>query len=85
MELMFEILYKLTFFSGLTFLYFVLVSFIIVPMGIMFESMTDNISELEATKKFFKEVFVDMLATMVKFSLIAGIGVTILIYLRLLY
>lgn len=85
MELMFEILYKLTFFSGLTFLYFVLVSFIIVPMGIMFESMTDNISEWEATKKFFKEVFVDMLATMVKFSLIAGIGVTILIYLRLLY
>lgn len=85
MELMFEILYKLTFFSGLTFLYFVLVSFIIVPMGIMFESMTDNISEWEATRKFFKEVFVDMLATMVKFSLIAGIGVTILIYLRLLY
>lgn len=85
MELMFEILYKLTFFSGLTFLYFVLVSFIIVPMGIMFESMTDNISEWEATKKFFKEVFVDMLVTMVKFSLIAGIGVTILIYLRQLY
>ena len=85
MELMFEILYKLTFFSGLTFLYFVLVSFIIVPMGIMFESMADNISEWEATRKFFKEVFVDMLATMVKFSLIAGIGVTILIYLRLLY
>lgn len=85
MELMFEILYRLTFFSGMTFLYFVMVSFIIVPIGIMFESMIDNISEWEATKKFFKEVFVDMLVTMVKFSLIAGIGVTLLIYLRQLY
>lgn len=85
MELMFEILYKLTFFTGMTFLYFVMVSIIVVPMGIMFASMTDNISEWEATKKFFKEAFVDMLVTMVKFSLIAGIGVTILIYLRQLY
>ena len=85
MELMFEILYKLTFFTGMTFLYFVMVSIIVVPIGIMFESMTDNISEWEAAKKFFKEVFVDMLVTMVKFSLIAGIGVTILIYLRQLY
>lgn len=85
MELIFEILHRLTFFSGMTFLYFVMVSFIIVPMGIMFESTTNNISEWEAIKKFFKEVFVDMLVTMVKFSLIAGIGVTILIYLRQLY
>ena len=85
MELIIEILYRLTFFSGMTFLYFVMVSFIIVPIGIMFVSMTDNISEWEAMKKFFKEVFVDMLVTMVKFSLIAGIGVTILIYLRQLY
>lgn len=85
MELMFEILYKLTFFTGMTFLYFVMVSIIVVPIGIMFASMTDNVSEWEATKKFFKEAFVDMLVTMVKFSLIAGIGVTILIYLRQLY
>ena len=85
MELMFEILYRLTFFTGMTFLYFVMVSFIIVPIGIMFGSMTENMSEWEATRKFFKEVFVDMLVTMVKFSLIAGIGVTILIYLRQLY
>lgn len=85
MELMFEILYKLTFFTGMTFLYFVMVSIIVVPIGIMFASMTDNVSEWEATKKFVKEVFVDMLVTMVKFSLIAGIGVTILIYLRQLY
>lgn len=85
MELMFEILYKLTFFTGMTFLYFVMVSIIVVPIGIMFASMTVNVSEWEATKKFFKEAFVDMLVTMVKFSLIAGIGVTILIYLRQLY
>lgn len=85
MELIIEILHRLTFFSGMTFLYFVMVSFIIVPIGIMFGSMTDNIGEWEATKKFFKEIFVDMLVTMVKFSLIAGIGVTILIYLRQLY
>lgn len=85
MELMFEIVHRLTFFSGMTFLYFVMVSIIVVPIGIMFSSMTDNISECEATKKFVKEVFVDMLVTMVKFSLIAGISVTILIYLRQLY
>ena len=85
MELIFEILHRLTFFSRMTFLYFGMVSIIVVPMGIMFTSMTDNISEWEATKKFFKEVFVDMLVTMVKFSLIAGMGVTILIYLRQLY
>lgn len=60
MELMFEILYKLTFFTGMTFLYFVMVSIIVVPIGIMFASMTDNVSEWEATKKFFKEAFVDM-------------------------
>lgn len=85
MELMFEILHRLTFFSGMTFVYFMMVSIIVVPIGIMFASMTDNVSEWEATKKFFKEAFVDMLVTMVKFSLIAGIGVTILIYLRQLY
>ena len=82
---MFEILHRLTFFSGMTFVYFMMVSIIVVPIGIMFASMTDNVSEWEATKKFFKEAFVDMLVTMVKFSLIAGIGVTILIYLRQLY
>ena len=71
MELMFEILHRLTFFSGMTFVYFMMVSIIVVPIGIMFASMTDNVSEWEATKKFFKEAFVDMLVTMVKFSLIA--------------
>ena len=85
MELMFEILYKLTSFTGMTFLYFVMVSIIVVPIGIMFASMTDNVSEWEATKKFFKEAFVDMLVTMVKFSLIAGVVVTLLTYLRQLY
>lgn len=85
MELMFEILYRLTFFSGMTSLYFIMVSFIIVPIGIMFASMTDNISEWEATKKFFKEVAPSMLVSMLKVSAIAGIGVTLLIYLRQLY
>lgn len=85
MEWVFEILYKLTFFTGMTFLYFVMVSIIVVPIGIMFDSMTDNVSEWEATKKFFKEAFVDMLVTMLKVSAIAGIGVTLLIYLRQLY
>lgn len=85
MELMFEILYRLTFFSGMTFLYFVMVSFIIVPIGIMFESMTDNISEWEATKKFFKEVAPSMLVSMLKVSAIASIAVTLLTYLRQLY
>lgn len=85
MELMFEILYKLTFFTGMTFLYFVMVSIIVVPIGIMFDSMTDNISEWEAIKKFFKEVAPSMLVSMLKVSAIAGIGVTLLIYLRQLY
>ena len=85
MELMFEILYKLTFFTGMTFLYFVMVSIIVVPIGIMFDSMTDNISEWEATKKFFKEAAPSMLVSMLKVSAIAGIGVTLLIYLRQLY
>lgn len=85
MELIIEILHRLTFFSGMTFLYFVMVSFIIVPIGIMFESMTDNISEWEATKKFFKEVALSMLMSMLKVSAMAGIGVTLLIYLRQLY
>lgn len=85
MELMFEILYKLTFFAGMTFLYFVMVSIIVVPIGIMFASMTDNVSEWEATKKFFKEVAPSMLLSMLKVSAIAGIGVTLLTYLRQLY
>lgn len=85
MELMFEILYKLTFFTGMTFLYFVMVSIIVVPIGIMFASMTDNVSEWEATKKFFKEVAPSMLLSMLKVSAIAGIGVTLLTYLRQLY
>lgn len=85
MELMFEILYKLTFFTGMTFLYFVMVSIIVVPIGIMFDSMTDNVSEWEATKKFFKEVAPSMLLSMLKVSAIAGIGVTLLTYLRQLY
>lgn len=85
MELMFEILYKLTFFTGMTFLYFVMVSIIVVPIGIMFASMTDNTSEWEATKKFFKEVAPSMLVSMLKVSAIAGISVTLLIYLRQLY
>ena len=85
MELMFEILCKLTFFTGMTFSYFVMVSIIVVPIGIMFTSMTDNISEWEATKKFFKEVAPSMLVSMLKASAIAGIGVTLLIYLRQLY
>lgn len=82
MELMFEILHRLTFFSGMTFLYFGMVSIIVVPMGIMFASVTDNISEWEATKKFFKEVAPSMLVTMLKVSAIAGVGVTVLTYLR---
>ena len=69
----------------MTFLYFVMVSIIVVPIGIMFDSMTDNISEWEATKKFFKEVAPSMLVSMLKVSAIAGIGVTLLIYLRQLY
>lgn len=85
MEFIIEILHRLTFFSGMTFLYFVMVSFIIVPMGIMFDSMTDNISEWEATKKFFKEVAPSMLVSMLKVSVIAGVGVTLLTYLRQLY
>ena len=85
MELIFEILYRLTFFSGMTFVYFMMVSIIVVPIGIMFESMTDSISEWEATKKFFKEVAPSMLVSMLKVSAIAGIGVTLLIYLRQLY
>lgn len=85
MEFIIEILHRLTFFSGMTFLYFVMVSFIIVPIGIMFESMTCNISEWEATKEFFKEVAPSMLASMLKVSAMAGIGVTLLIYLRQLY
>lgn len=83
MELIIEILHRLTFFSGMTFLYFVMVSFIIVPIGIMFVSMTVNTSGWEATKTFFKEVFVDMLVTMVKFSLICGVVGTLLLWLRL--
>ena len=62
-----------------------MVSIIVVPIGIMFASMTDNISEWEATKKFFKEVAPSMLMTMLKVSVIAGVGVTLLIYLRQLY
>lgn len=85
MELMFEILHRLTFFSGMTFVYFMMVSIIVVPIGIMFESMTDNISEWEATKKFFKEVAPSMLVSMLKVSAIASIAVTLLTYLRQLY
>lgn len=85
MEWVFEILYRLTFFSGMTLLYFVMVSIIVVPIGIMFASMTANISEWEATKTFFKEVVPSMLMTMLGVSVIAGVGVTLLIYLRQLY
>lgn len=85
MELMFEILHRLTFFSGMTFVYFMMVSIIVVAIGIMFESMTDNISEWEATKKFFKEVAPSMLVSMLKVSAIASVGVTLLTYLRQLY
>ena len=79
---MIEVLSTFRFLSAMTFLYVVIAFRIGFPVGIMWAALVDNMSELETTKIFFKEVITEMLPMMVIFSLIAGVGATVLIYLR---
>lgn len=79
---MIEVLSTFGFLSAMTFLYLVIAFTIGFPVGIMWVALVDNMNELEATKRFFKEVINEMLLVMVIFSLIAGVGATVLIYLR---
>lgn len=86
MELVIEVLQTVVLLSGIMFLYLVMALGLGLPMGTSW-FLTFNGHERggKAIQKFLKEDAVRLLAVMVLFSVISGVGATILIYLRQLY
>ena len=83
MELIVEVLQTVVFFGGIMFLYLTLAMGLGLPMGtVWFLSFNGHESGGKAIQKFLKEDAVRLLAVMVIFSVIAGAGATLLIYLR---
>lgn len=83
MELVIEVLQTAVFFGGIMFLYLTLAMGLGLPMGtVWFLSFNGHESGGKAIQKFLKEDAVRLLAVMVLFSVISGVGATILIYLR---
>lgn len=86
MELVIEVLQNVAFFGGIMFLYLVAALGLGLPMGTSwFLTFNGHESGGKAIQKFLKEDAVRLLAVMVLFSVISGVGATILIYLRQLY
>ena len=86
MELVIEVLQTVVFFSGMMFLYLILAMGLGLPMGtVWFLTFNGHERGGKAIQKFLKEDAVRLLAVMVLFSVISGVGATVLIYLRQLY
>lgn len=82
MSLIIEVLQTFGFFTGMTFIILGVLVTIGLPGAMMWVCIVDDVSERDAMRNFFKGVLGNMLLSMTKFSLISGVGVTILIYLR---
>ena len=86
MELVIEVLQTAVLLSGMMFLYLILAMGLGLPMGISwFLTFNGHESGSKAIRKFLKEDVIGLLVVMVIFSVISGVGATILIYLRQLY
>ena len=83
MELVIEVLQTVVLLSGIMFLYLVMAFGLGLPMGTSwFLTFNGHESGSKAIRKFLKEDVIGLLVVMVIFSVIAGAGATLLIYLR---
>lgn len=83
MKLVIEVLQTVVFFGGMMFLYLILAMGLGLPMGtVWFLTFNGHERGGKAIQKFLKEDAVRLLAVMVLFSVISGVGATLLIYLR---
>ena len=83
MELVIEVLQTVVFFGGIMFLYLILAMGLGLPMGTSwFLTFNGHESGSKAIRKFLKEDVVRLLVVMVIFSLISGVGATLIICLR---
>lgn len=80
---MIEVLQTVVFFGGIMFLYLILAMGLGLPIGASwFLAFNGHESGGKAIQKFLKEDVVGLLVVMVIFSVISGVGATLLIYLR---
>lgn len=83
MELVIEVLQTVVLLSGMMFLYLILAMGLGLPMGTSwFLAFNGHESGSKAIRKFLKEDVIGLLVVMVIFLVIAGVGATLLIYLR---
>lgn len=83
MELLIEVLQTVVLLSGMMFLYLILAMGLGLPMGTSwFLAFNGHESGSKAIRKFLKEDIIGLLVVMVIFSVISGVGATMLIYLR---
>lgn len=83
MELVIEVLQTVVLLSGMMFLYLILAMGLGLPMGtVWFLAFNGHESGSKAIRKFLKEDVIGLLVVMVIFSVISGVGATLLIYLR---
>ena len=83
MELVIEVLQTVVLLSGMMFLYLILAMGLGLPMGTSwFLASNGHESGSKAIRKFLKEDVIGLLVVMVIFSVISGVGATMLIYLR---
>lgn len=83
MELLIEVLQTVVLLSGMMFLYLILAMGLGLPMGTSwFLAFNGHESGSKAIRKFLKEDVIGLLVVMVIFSVISGVGATMLIYLR---
>lgn len=86
MELVIEVLQTVVLLSGMMFLYLILAMGLGLPMGTSwFLAFNGHESGSKAIRKFLREDVIGLLVVMVIFSVIAGVGATLLIYIRQLY
>lgn len=83
MELLIEVLQTVVLLSGMMFLYLIIAMGLGLPMGTSwFFTFNGHERGGKAIRKFLKEDVVGLLVVMVIFSVISGVGATLLIYLR---
>ena len=83
MELVIEVLQTVVLLSGMMFLYLILAMGLGLPMGTSwFLAFNGHESGSKAIRKFLKEDIIGLLIVTVIFSVISGVGATLLIYLR---
>lgn len=83
MELVIEVLQTVVLLSGMMFLYLILAMCLGLPMGTSwFLAFNGHESGSKAIRKFLKEDIIGLLVVTVIFSVISGVGATLLICLR---